>query len=107
MLVSFHKAGEFVIHGHDLGRILLEIFEAKRGNFHLGDTIPHRFSEILAERFDRILHLAIRINDMLRMTELQPIPFPGLFGLVGDERIDLLIEHVEQVDTAFEDKSLS
>lgn len=106
MFVSLHKAGEFIIHSHDLRRILLKILDAESSNFHLGDTVPDRFGEILTQRFHRILHLAIRIDDMLRMAELQPIPFPRLLGLVGYERIDLLIKHVEQIDTALEDKSL-
>ena len=106
VLVPLHKAGEFVVHGHDLGRIIPIILDAEGGDLHLGDAIPHRLGEILAQRFDRILHLAIRVDDVLRMAELQPIPLPRLLGLVGNEGVDLLIEHVEQIDTAFEDKAL-
>jgi hypothetical protein len=106
---SLKEAFKDIVHAsHQLrSPIFLSVFNADSNDFHLGDAVPDRLSKVFTKRFDRVFDLAVGIDDMQLMAELNSIPFSGLSGFIGDEGVDLLFEHVEEVDAAFEDESFS
>ena len=80
-----------------------------QGNNHrvgFGEAVPDGLGEILGEILDGVFTPIVDVEDIALVHEIVPRPLAPLASLVAGEGLHLLLEHVEQVNVAFEEEAL-